>query len=246
VAQELIDYYDEEKWGEAILTKDELFDREKKSIKLIRSIEKRKGKLLDVGCGVGFFMDKLEKSGSKLEMHGVDYSPYNLKRAKKLGFTFKRCNIEEGIPYNDGFFDIVYAAELIEHLVNPDYFLGECNRLLKKGGSVIVTTPNLCAWYNRLLVLFGIQPLFYETSTVSPKVGGGPIRFLKQGKIPVGHIRIFTIRAMKDLLESQGFEVTTVKGAHFAALPKWIRWIDDIFTIYPRLSSGMIVVAKKK
>lgn len=247
MAQQLVDYYDEEKWGEPILTKDELFDREKKSIKLINGLKKRKGKLLDVGCGVGYFMEQLANSGSKLELHGVDYSAYNLKKAKKLPFTFKRCNIEEGVPYEDRFFDVVYAAELIEHLVNPDYFLGECNRLLKRGGMVIITTPNLVAWYNRLLVLLGVQPIFYETSTISPKVGSGRIMgLIKQGKIPVGHIRIFTIRAMTDLLESQGFEVKIIKGAHFAALPKIVRWIDDIFTIYPRLSSGMIVVARKK
>lgn len=248
MSQGLIDYYDEDKWGEAILTKDALYDREKTSLKILNKIDKKDGKLLDIGCGVGFFMENLEKNGSKMELHGVDFSEYNLKKAKQTSkkFKLKQCNIEEGIPYKDGFFDTVYAAELIEHLVDPDYFLKECNRLLKPGGTILVTTPNLCAWYNRILVLFGIQPLFYETSTVNPRTGAGPLKFLKQGKIPVGHIRIFTIRAMKDLLESQGFEVELVKGAHFAALPKAVRWIDDIFKIYPRLASGMIVLARKK
>ncbi len=246
MSNDLIDYYDEEKWGEAILTKDELFDREKKSISIIKNIEKKNAKFLDIGCGVGFFMSELEKSGSKLNLYGVDYSKYNLKKAKKLPYTFKRCNIEEGVPFNDKFFDIVYAAEIVEHLVNPDFFLEECNRLLKPGGHVIVTTPNLCAWYNRILVLLGIQPLFYESSTINPRNGAGPLRFLKQGRIPVGHIRIYTVRAMIDLLESQGFEVVKVRGAHFAALPKAVRWLDDIVKLYPRLASGMVVVARKK
>lgn len=246
MAYDLIDYYDDDKWGVQILAKEELFDREKISVKLLKKEDAKNKKLLDVGCGVGFFMNEIAKSGSKIKLYGVDYSEYNIKQAKKLPFEFKRCNIEEGIPYDNGFFDVIYAAELIEHLVNPDYFLSECSRLLKKGGVIMVTTPNLSAWYNRLLLLFGIQPLFYETSTVDPKVGGGPIRRLKQGTIPVGHIRIFTIRAMIDLLESQGFVVETVKGAHFAALPKSVRWIDDIVKHYPRLASGMIIVARKK
>ncbi len=242
----LIDYYDEEKWGENILTKPELFDREKKSIKLIESIGINKAKFLDIGSGIGFFMDKLSKVKPKFDMHGVDYSEYNLKIAKKLQFNFKQCNIELGIPYADKTFDIVYAGELIEHLVNPDFFVAECARLTKKGGHVIITTPNLCAWYNRILVLFGIMPMFYELSTVSPKIGAGPLKKIKQGTIPVGHIRIFTIRALRDLLEKGGFEVVKIKGAHFAALPKPVRLVDDIFTVYPRLSSGIIIMARKK
>jgi 2-polyprenyl-3-methyl-5-hydroxy-6-metoxy-1,4-benzoquinol methylase len=242
----LIDYYDEEKWGEDILTKDELFDREKKAIKLIESISIDKAKFLDIGSGVGFFMKKLSQIKPKFDMHGVDYSSYNLKKAKKLPFTFRQCNIEEGIPYKDKTFDVVYAGELIEHLVNPDFFVQECARLIKKGGHVIITTPNLCAWYNRILVAVGNMPMFYELSTVSPKIGAGSMKKIKQGTIPVGHIRIFTIRALKDLLEKEGFDIVSVKGAHFAALPKAVRWIDDIFTVYPRLSSGMLVMARKK
>jgi len=242
----LIDYYDEEKWGEDILTKNELFDREKKSLKLIKSLDLKQAKFLDIGSGVGFFMEHLSKIQPKLELYGVDYSNYNLKKSQRLPFKFKQCNIEDGIPHKDSTFDVVYAAEIMEHLVNPDYFIDECSRLLKKNGHVIITTPNLCAWYNRILVAMGIMPMFYELSTVSPKVGAGVLKKVKKGNIPVGHIRIFTIRALKDLLENSGFEVVKVKGAHFAALPRSIRWIDDIFTLYPRLSSGIVIMAKKK
>lgn len=241
-----VDYYDEEKWGEAILTKSELFDRERKSLGIIKDVLP-KGKFLDVGCGLGFFMDHLNKVNPKLQIHGVDYSTYNLKQAKKrLPFTFKRCNIEDGIPYEDKFFDMVYAAEFIEHIVDPDYFIEESYRILKPGGYILITTPNLVSWYNRLLMMFGVQPIFYETSTRSPKIGSGPLKAIKQGTIPVGHIRIFTIRAIQDLLVEQGFEVVTVKGANFAALPAPLRFIDTLFTIYPRLSSGMLVLGRKR
>lgn len=247
MSRELTDYYDEEKWGETILTKADTYDRENISIKLLKGIAKPKSKILDVGCGVGFFMGKLVEEVPGARLYGVDYSAYNIRQAKKLNknFVLKTGNIEDGMPFKDGEFDIVYAAELIEHLVNPDAFLNETNRILKKNGHIIVTTPNLTAWYNRLLMLFGIQPLFVETSTEDPKVGAGPIRAMKQGTIPVGHIRIFTIRAMTDLLEKSGFTVQKIRGAHFASLPKPVRLIDDIIKHYPRMASGMIVVAKK-
>lgn len=241
----LVDYYDEEAWGEDILTKDELYDREKKSIKLIKRLPLKKGKFLDVGCGVGYFISNLKGLDKRFEYYGVDYSEYNLKKAKTCGAKLKKCNLEEGIPHQDKTFDVVYAAELIEHLVNTDLVIRECNRVLKKDGYVIITTPNLGAWFNRILLLLGIQPLFYESSTIDPKNGAGIIKNIKKGTIPVGHIRILTMRALTDLLESNGFEVLESKGAHFASLPKWIRWIDDIFTVYPRLSAGLIVLAKK-
>lgn len=247
MSKNLIDYYDEEKWGERILTKDELFDRERKSLALINSIKlKNNAKFLDVGCGVGFFMDQLHQQYPSMELYGVDYSKYNLKQARRLPYEFKQCDIEEGIPYKDKYFDFIYSAELIEHLVNPDYFLSECNRLLKKGGYLIVTTPNLSAWYNRVLMFLGMQPMFYEFSTKSPAIGSGILKYIKQGVIPVGHIRVFTIRAMKDLLINEGFGVLKVKGAHFAALPRPIRIVDNLFRAYPRLSSGMVVIARKK
>lgn len=242
----LIDYYDETKWGEKILSKDELFDRELKSLDLIESLNlKKDARFLDIGCGIGFFMEKLHKQNPKLDLYGVDYSEYNIKLAKKLNFKFEKCNIEDGLPYKDKFFDIVYAAELIEHITNPDYLLEECYRILKPGGFIIITTPNLAAWYNRFLLLFGMQPMFYEFSTKSPKIGSGVLGNIKQGTIPVGHIRIFTINAMKDLLKNEGFETRDIKGTHFTALPRPIRIIDNFFRSYPKLSSGMIVMASK-
>ena len=53
---------------------------------------------------------------------------------------------------------------MIEHLYNPDHMLEECRRVLKPGGLLIISTPNLQAWYNRILFLFGVQPIFYEVS----------------------------------------------------------------------------------
>jgi ubiquinone/menaquinone biosynthesis C-methylase UbiE len=241
----LIDYYDGDTWDEEILTRDGLFDREKKSLNLIKKLPIRSGKFIDVGCGIGYFINALQAVDTRFECFGVDYSKYNLRKAKSTGAKLKKCNLEEGIPYEDNTFDLVYAAELIEHIANTDLVASEFNRILKKGGYVIITTPNLCAWFNRLLILLGIQPIFYESSTVDPNNGAGIIKRFKKGTIPVGHIRIFTKRALTDLLESNGFEIIAVKGTHFSSLPKWIRWIDNIFMIYPRLSAGLIVLAKK-
>lgn len=243
----LIDYYDEKKWGEQILTKDELFDREKISLKLLGKYAKPKGAFLDVGCGVGFFLQHYSKLFPDGSFYGVDYSEYNIQKAKKTGANIKKCDLNIGIPLEERSLDTVYIAEVIEHMIDPDKVFSESARILRKGGLLIVTTPNLCAWYNRILFAFGIQPIFYESSTKDPKNGSGPLLSrIKRGRIPVGHIRIFTLRALKDHLSRSGFVVQEVKGAHFEPLPKPIRLIDDVIKLYPRLASGFVVVAKKR
>ncbi len=221
----LIDYYDKDKWGENTLTNDAIFDREKISFAMIGRYSKKNSKFLDVGCGIGYFLSYLETHQPKMRRYGVDYSKYNLVKARKHS-EVKWCDLNRDIPYEDNSFDTVYMAEVIEHLVDPDQVLREANRVLKRKGTLIVTTPNLCSWYNRILVLIGIQPIFYEISTENPKIGAGLLKNIKQ--------------------EDKGFEVSKVKGAYFAALPKVVRWIADIFNIYPKLASGFVLVAKKK
>jgi len=64
--------------------------------------------------------------------------------------------------------DIIIAGEIIEHIYNTYKFLEECSRIIKKGGFLILTTPNLCSFKNRLKVLFGklpeycAEPMNYE------------------------------------------------------------------------------------
>lgn len=241
----LVDYYDEDKWGEKILTKDAIFDREKISLQMIKRHAKKNGKFLDVGCGIGYFLSHLKSIQPNMEYFGVDYSKYNLAKARHYA-KVKWCDLNQNIPFDKSSFDTVYMAEVIEHLVDPDRVLREAHRVLKKKGTLIVTTPNLCSWYNRILLFFGIQPIFYETSTENPKIGAGLLKNIKQGTIPVGHIRIFTLKALTDQLDDKGFDVVAIKGAHFAALPSAVRWVDDLFKIYPRLASGFVVVAKKR
>src|SRR6185369_10631714 len=112
------------------------------------------------------YLDRLAKFLNRPETTyvGIDYSTYLLDRAAHLPYEFKQCDLGVGIPLADESVDIVHAAEVIEHLVNPDLLLTEAARVLRPGGHAVITTPNLHAWYNRVIFLAGIQPVFYETS----------------------------------------------------------------------------------
>jgi ubiquinone/menaquinone biosynthesis C-methylase UbiE len=243
-----IDFYDAKKWD--INEARSLQQREEKAIKVIETYKKKGLKVLDIGCGDGLFLQELADhvSDKRLDLHGVDYSKYKVQQAKKLhsGMTFAPCNLEEGIPYPDKSFDVVYSGEVIEHLYNPDLMIEECYRVLKKGGTLIISTPNFHAWYNRVLFFFGVQPIFYETSTKSAKIGAGPMKRLKTQTVPVGHIRLFNKHALRDMLEAEGFIVSHFIGSVFHALPKPVQPLDRAFNTISSFSSNLTVVAEKE
>lgn len=67
-------------------------------------------------------------------------------------------DLRKGIPLKDKSVDIIIAGEIIEHLFNPIRFIRECNRVLKNGGILILSTPNLNSLKNRFKVLLGHLP----------------------------------------------------------------------------------------
>ena len=93
---------------------------------------------------------------------------------RRTAFTVARASADDGgLPLTDSSVDVVIMSELIEHLVDPDGTLDEAWRVLRPGGTLLLSTPNLAAWYNRVLLRFGIQPLFTEVSFAASTVGPG-------------------------------------------------------------------------
>ncbi len=186
------------------------------------------------------------KSRPKWSYTGIDYSEFQLKQAKKLPFNFKKCNLEKGIPFSDEKFDVIYCGEVIEHLYNPDFLVKEFNRILKPNGHIIMSTPNLCSWFNRILFVIGVMPLYMEASTENNLIGTSFLKSFKR-KIPVGHLRIFNKDAITDHLKLRGFKIIGTKGARFEpGFPKIVFPIDFFFQHIPSLSGIIIYHAQKK
>lgn len=205
----------------------------------------KKGKIiLDVGCGSGE-LGELLKEKFQVEVHGVDINDEAIKSAKKKGIKVKVADVEEKWPYKDAQFDVVTATEIIEHVVNPDHFLSEAKRVLEKNGYLVITTPNLSAWFNRIIFLFGYQPFFTEVSTIDKTMGLSFTRRITPNREPVGHVRCFTMKALKDILELHGYEIVLVKGTYGYYFPQPIKFIDTIISKIPSLSANMTIVAKK-
>jgi len=239
-----IDYFNY--WSKNRKDESWISDREKISLKLISNLIKPSISFLDVGCGYGKFMILLKNKFPSMSLYGVDYSKLEVAKAKKKSLNVCRADLEKGLKFKSSSFDMIFAGEIIEHLYNPDFFLEESGRVLKKGGFLLITTPNLCSWFNRIVFPLGVQPLFLEPSTKSKIVGAGFLGRFKKESQPVGHVRIFTFKALKDMLEMNGFKLVAVRGSIFdQGFPKSILVLDRVFKIYPKLSSIFVILAKK-
>lgn len=130
--------------------------------------------------------------------------------------------------------------------VDPDKMILQAKRVLKKNGKLIIWTPNLAAWFNRLIILFGMQPFFTEVSTKDKTVGMHYLSAFNPMKNPIGHIRVFTLPALEDILKLHGFKITYITGSLFLSLPKPLLFFDKLFSYFPSLASTIAVVAEKQ
>ncbi len=239
-----IDYY--EHWRAVRLDDTPVLDRERVHLALLSTMLGPYDVLLDAGCGDGRFLGMVRESFPEVRLAGADYSAVEVAAAADRGFEVAQANFESELPFADGEFSVVNLAQVIEHLRDPDRLLEEIYRVLRPGGHLVLSTPNLCAWFNRVLVPFGVQPIFYESSTRSALAGAGPLRRFRASDHPVGHVRLFTLRALEDLLSLYGFSIGAVRGSIFdEGLPPRALAIDRVFARRPRLASIIVVSARK-
>jgi SAM-dependent methyltransferase len=244
----LIDHYGPDGWGDEPSTG--LLPRQVVARDVVATILRGAGgprRVLDAGCGDGSFLEALAANVADdgVSYVGLDYSEHQLAKAARLPYEFRRCDLGDGIPMADASVDVLHAAEVIEHLYDPDLFVDECARVLRPGGRLVVSTPNLQAWYNRVLFLAGVQPLFYETSSRTTEVGAGALRRFKRTTRPVGHLRVFNRTALLDLLRRGGFTPVSVRGARYHDVPRSLGWLDAAFCARPSLASILVVDATR-
>jgi len=117
----------------------------------LKNLLPEKAKVLEVGCGKGYFLKWLER---KYDVRGIDISPEALKLARKrinylTGSLLCIANAQN-LPFGNESFSTVIAFDLIEHLKSPEKFLAESYRVLHTPGLLILTTPNPESFGNRI------------------------------------------------------------------------------------------------
>jgi len=209
---------------------------------LSRAMAFKDAKIVELGCGDGSLVVEVANALGIRDVYGVDIDEVALKKAEDRGVKVFKVDLNsDPLPFKDGFFDVVLMEEVIEHLINPDNAIREAHRVLKAGGAFLLSTPNLAWWVNRLVLLFGYQPYWSEVSTIY-NVG----KLGRDHRLPLsGHLRLYTHRALKQLLELHGFKVIASKGITYSNLPPVLRHLDSLVSKMPSLAQIIMVLARR-
>lgn len=184
-------------------------------------------RVLDIGCYDGSIAKFIKKNGNTVI--GVDIAQTAVKMAKKNGIEAYVCDVEENnFPKQIGDFDVVVAAEIIEHIFDPDAFLEKVKKILKRKGSLILTTPNLAGIGSRISLMLGRLPWMIENDLLPGKSG---------------HIRYFTLAELEKLLNRRGFSVSSFTTDSFGVENITVPFLDKLF---PTLGRILIVKAEKE
>lgn len=153
-------------------------------------------KLLDVGCGKGDIFYFIRSKVSKI--YGIDKSTEDLVQASERGIVTRAVDLDrQNIPYEKDNFDIVTCLDVIEHIKDPIKLIKDIHRVLKNGGRLIVSSPNIrFSSHLNSLVLKGRFPL---TSVDKSAYDGG-------------HIHYFTFNDLKQILLNNGFKIEHKEG----------------------------------
>ncbi|MEM0135798.1 MAG: class I SAM-dependent methyltransferase [Thermoplasmatales archaeon] len=148
--------------------------------------------ILDVGGGSGVNLSIYGQEINCSELYSVDLREPELKIP---GVHYVHSAIEKLNSLNLPMFDCIVMTEVIEHIFDPDTVVKQVIDKLNDNGILIITTPNLSGLVNVLTLAFNYQPV--DTEVSASRTYGRP--FVRSGET-VGHIRVFTLRALEELM----------------------------------------------
>ena len=146
---------------------------------------------LDIGCGPGTFLNLLDKKsiGIDISKDQIQYAQKKFKNSKIKFFKFKKK-----IPLKSNSIDTITMIELIEHLNNKDlkFLIKECRRVLKKNGTIFLSTPNYFSLWPLLEYLVNFfSPLSYEHQHINKFNKKKLITFFIKNKFKINHFETF-------------------------------------------------------
>jgi SAM-dependent methyltransferase len=137
---------------------------------------------LDVGCGDGsHYADWLNQNATAYV--GVDISENAVRRARERGLDARLIDDAASLPFEDKSFDVVTCFEVFEHLFQPSAAALEIARVLRPGGVLLASVPNVAYWRWRLdLFLLGRWNPAGDSQSVARPWRDPHIRFFNRGR----------------------------------------------------------------
>jgi len=150
--------------------------------------------VLDIGCGEGFFAERLVAEGNRVVGIDILQEP----RHRDILAQYIQADLDQGLgqaipALGDSRFDRILLQDVLEHVRNPAKLLTDCHRLLTPQGLLLVSVPNVANITVRLLLLFG------------------RFEYTERGILDKTHVRFFTRKSARRLLELAGYQVIAEK-----------------------------------
>jgi len=156
-----------------------------------------RGLLLDAPAGKGAFALEAKRLGYEVTCGDIECARFEAE-----GLQCERVDLNHAWPYGDARFDAVACIEAIEHLENPWLMVREANRVLKRGGVFLVTTPNVLSIKSRMSYLLNGYPnYFYFGVTHSPDF---------DEELPIDHINPVGFLELRHILARNGFHIEAI------------------------------------
>ena len=202
-----------------------------------RHLPRKRGALLDVGCGNGAYLLRAAEAG--WEVQGIEPDPAAAAQASALDFAVHQGDVTTFRAAND--FDVITLSHVFEHLHDPQAVLSNCRQLLRPGGMLWMAMPNIQGLGHRVYgkAWFPLEPPRHlllpsrrELKRLCQEAGFTGVKFLRRGRIGAGGVRECAARA-------------ALLGV--ASGPAWL-WhllINVLSVLSPSWSEEIVVVAFK-
>ena len=181
----------------------------------------RGGRLLDIGTHDGAFTARIVERVRPDHVTGVEVMAVHAERARARAIDVVEADVEEGLPFPDGRFDLITANQVIEHVRRTDVLLAELRRVLAPGGLACISTNNLCSWHNVISLALGFQPPPVHVS--DEVIVGNPLNpedgwpHEDWGR---SHVRLFSARALCELAQHHGLTLVRMTPVGYYPLPR--------------------------
>ena len=199
-------------------------------------LQSKKGiHILDIGCGKNLGLLKLLSNRYPDNFYvGCDVT--SDVHTGKPDIEYYKSDFNCPTPFQDNQFDLIIAGEIIEHLYDTDNAFKELHRIGKNNCTIIITTPNLSSFIDRILLLLGFLPSSMEVSYCDRSFGRKAL--IKKNSPAVGHIRAFTWASLRDMALHYDFKIRKHIGCyhHTFLINKLIPYL------IPRLSQQQLIV----
>lgn len=218
--KEILQFYEQDYYGEGLqkfhswLEAPRLFFAWNR-IRRVKKLLPHPGKALDIGCGQGTFLQLLKKEG--WECYGTELTEESAARASRKGISVSVGEIDEN-RFGPHSFDLITLWHVLEHLPEPPKTLKTLTHLLKKGGILAISTPNI--------------------DSLQAKIGRDQWFHLD----PPRHLFLYSPRTLEQMIESFGFRL--LKLHHFSLEQNPYGWLQSLLNLMGLPENSLYMILK--